>query len=113
MAKTIKVHITGECTVYRNDKWGYPVYSAKLSSNIDGQWRYDYIQLKFPRSEELKNFTEIKINDGFFSFYSKRDGTTEKCIIVTSYDILNETVGNIDIPTNDIVNSDDDFDLPF
>lgn len=113
MPKTLKVHISGECTVYRNDKWGYPVYSAKLSNNVDGQWVYDYIQIKFPRSQELKNFTEIRINDGFFSFYNKKDGTTEKCIIITSYDILNETVGNIDIPTNEESADSEDLDLPW
>lgn len=113
MSKTLKVHINGECTVYRNDKWGYPMYSAKLSNNVEGQWMYDYIQLKFPKSQELQNFTEIKINDGFFSFFKKKDGTTEKSIIVTSYDIINQSVGEIDIPASDSVNFDDDFDLPF
>ena len=112
MSKTLKVHITGEATIYRNDKWGYPVYSAKLSTQIDGTWYYDYIQVKIPSGQELQNGTEIKINDGFFSFFSRKDGTKEKYIKIQSYNILNQAVGEIDIPTNEYVDNGGD-DLPF
>lgn len=111
MSKTLKVHITGEATIYRTDKWGYPVYSAKLSTQKDGQWLYNYIQVSLPKGQELQNDTEIKINDGFFSFFTKNDGTNEYKIIITSYDILNQKVGDIDIPTTQ--DTDYESDLPF
>lgn len=111
MSKTLKVHITGECTVYRNDKWGYPVYSAKLSTQRDGQWIYDYIQLSFPSGTDIPNDTEILIKDGFFSFYVKNDGTNVHKIIITSFDIINQAVGDIDVPVDNI--SSDPLDLPF
>ena len=111
MSKTLKVHITGEATIYRNDKWGYPVYSAKLSTQKDGNWAYSYIQVGLPKGKELQNGTEIKINDGFFSFYTKNDGTNEYKIIITSYDVMNQAVGDIDIPTDNIMSSDTE--LPF
>lgn len=112
MSKTLKVHITGEATIYRNDKWGYPVYSAKLSTQVDGTWIYDYIQVKLPNGKELPDNTEININDGFFSFFSKKDGTKEKYIKITSYDVINQAIGEIDIPTDNLGN-DSNEDLPF
>lgn len=105
MSKTLKVHITGEATIYRNDKWGYPVYKAKLSSqNADGEWDYCEIQVGLPKGKELSDGTEIKINDGFFSFFTKKDGTKEHKIIIRSYDIMNQAVGDIDVPTDNTVN---------
>ena len=111
MSKTLKIHITGEATIYRNDKWGYPVYSAKLSTQKDGQWLYDYIQVGFPSGTDLPNNTEILIKDAFFSFFVKNDGTNVHKIIITSYDVVNQAVGDIDIPTDNIISGDTD--LPF
>lgn len=111
MSKTLKVHITGEGMIFRDDKFGYPVYSAKLSTQKDGQWEYDYIQVGFKGKADLPNNTEIKINDGFFSFFTKNDGTKVHKIIITSYEILNQSVGEIDIPTENVV--DFDTDLPW
>lgn len=112
MSKTLKVHLIGEGTIYRSDKWGYPVYSAKLSSmNKDGIWEYEYIQVQLPIGNELKNDTEIKINDGFITFFTRKNGTREKCIRITDYDIANQSAGNIDIPVN--INNDSETDLPF
>ena len=111
MSKTLKVHITGEAMIYRDDKFGYPVYSAKLSTQKNGEWEYDYIQVGFKGGADLQNNTEIKINDGFFSFFTKNDGTKVHKIIITSYDIMNQSVGNIDIPTGNELNSIDE--LPF
>ena len=111
MSKTLKIHITGECTVYRNDKWVYPVYSAKLSTQRDGEWIYDYIQLGFPKGTDIPNNTEIIIKEGFFSFFTKNDGTNVHKIIITSFDIVNQAVGDIDIPTESLESSD--LELPF
>lgn len=111
MSKTLKVHITGEATIYRNDKWGYPVYSAKLSTQKDGEWIYDYIQVGFSKGVDMPNNTEIKINDGFLSFFRKNNGTNEYKIIITSYDIINQSIGEINIPNNNEENYEND--LPF
>ena len=107
MGKTLKATITGEATIYRTDKWGYPLYSTKLcTQNKDGVWEYDYIQVQFPVGHELPNETEIKITDGFLSFFTRKNNTKEKYIRVKSYDIVNEPAGEINIPL-------DETDLPF
>ena len=113
MGKTLNIHITGEATVFRSDKWGYPSYSVKLSTQKEGAWEYEYMQLAFKGKVDLPNFTQIKINDGFLSFFTKSNGTKEYKIIVTSFDILNQSVGEIDIPsgTDNVV--DFDTDLPW
>ena len=112
MSKTLKAHLTGEATLYRSDKWGYPVYSIKLSSlNKDGIWEYDYIQAQLPFGQELDNNTEIKINDGFITFFSRKNGVKEKCIKILSYDVVNKLAGDIDIPVN--VEEIEDTELPF
>ena len=110
MSRTLKVHINGECTVSRNDKWGYPVYSAKLSTmNKEGAWEYNFIQLQFPAGHDIPNNAEIKINDAFLTFFCRKNGTKENCIRITSYDIMNQAAGDIDIP----VDIDADAELPF
>lgn len=107
MSKTLRATITGEATIYRDDRWGYPVYSAKLCTQTkEGAWEYDYIQVQFPTGHQLPDKTEIKITDGFLSFFFRKNGAREKYIRVKSYDIINEPVGEINIPIGE-------EDLPF
>lgn len=109
MSKTLKLNISGEGAIYRNDKWGHPVYSMKLCAQTkEGGWEYDYIQVQLPVGHELPNNTEIKINAGFISFFKRRNGLTEKYLKIQSYDILNQVAGEIDIPIQQ-----DETDLPF
>ena len=109
MAISLKLNVTGEGTVYRNDKWGYAQYSFKLSNQINGIWKHKYIQVSFPKGTVLENGTQIDIKTGFFTFYETKDGLQETKIVVTSYDIMDQSIGDIDIPTENI----SDTDLPW
>ena len=109
MSKSLKVHITGEGTIYRNDTWGYPQYTMKLANQKDGEWLYDYIQVGLPKNSLVNNNTQIKINDGFFTFFVKNDGSYVHKIVITSFDIVNEAVGEINIPSDNTVNFDTDL----
>ena len=111
MSKYLKINITGECLVTRDNRWAYPVYKAKLSSNFGGEWDYTDIQLEFPKGTELKNETFIKINNAFLTFFRRKTGEIGYKIKITNFDISNAEVGEIDIPAT--INSDDDTELPF
>ena len=112
MGKTLMSNVTGECNLYRDDKFGYPVYCAKLAAPTkEGAWKYAYIQIRLPSGHEVKNDTRISINKGFLSFFRKQNGTTETYIQVLSYDVLNQNIGDIDIPTNN--EDEEDTELPF
>ena len=114
MSKTLNIHIKGEATIYRNDTWGYPQYSVKLANQKDGEWCYDYIQVGLPKNALVNNKAQIRINDGFFTFFTRNNGENVHKIIITSFDIIDETVGDIDIPTNKEDNTVDfDTDLPW
>ena len=111
MSKDLDLHIKGEGTVFRDDKWGYPLYSLKLSNQFDGVWENKYINISLPKGQDVANKTKIIINDGFFTFFKTKTGDRIDKIIITSYDIAEEPVGSIDIPDT----SGDDYsdDLPF
>lgn len=112
MSKELNLHIKGEATVYRNDKWGYPSYSLRLSNQFDGIWENEYINVTFPRGQEIPNKTQIAINDGFLTFYKTKDDKKIIKVVVTSYDVLDEAIGDINIPKS---SNEENFngDLPF
>lgn len=109
MSKELNLKITGEATIYRSDKFGYPLYSIKLSNQIDGVWENDFMQVSLPKGTELKNNTKIEIKHAFFSFYKKNNNEKVHKIIITSYDVMDQVVGDIDIPTDDTVNFETDL----
>ena len=109
MSKDLNLSITGEATIYRSDKFGYPLYSIKLSNQIDGVWENDFMQVGLPKGAELQNNTKIQIKHAFFSFYKKSTNEKVHKLIVTSYDIIDQAVGDIDIPNSDVVNFDTDL----
>lgn len=111
MSKDLDLQIRGEATIYRTDKWGYPSYSVKLSNQFDGAWQNKFLNVGLPKDTELENKTKIKINNGFLSFYKTRSGEFLDKIIITSFDIVNDTIGDIDIPTSNT--EEYNTDLPF
>lgn len=111
LSKFLKVNITGTCLVYRNDKWGYPVYKAKMNNGLNDHWIYADIQLEFPKDTELPNETYIKFTKAFLSFFKRRTGENGFKIIIREFDLINQNVGEINIPAT--INYDSDDDLPF
>lgn len=105
--KEIDLHVQGEALIYRNDKFGYPSYSLKLSNNIQGRWESMYLNVGFPRGVEVPNRTNIIIKDSFLTFFKNKMGASFCKLQIVSFDISNEQLGEIDIPSNDILDENE------
>lgn len=113
MSKTLKGTFIGEAMIYRRDDWGYPQYSVKLSNQNQqtGEWEYSYMQVGLPKNALINDKTEIIINKSFFSFYRTKNGDDKMKLIITDYELKNQSAGDINIPDGNTV--DFDIDSPW
>lgn len=113
MSKTLKGTFIGEAMIYRKDDWGYPQYSVSLANQNQqtGEWEYTYLQVKLPSNTFINNKTEIIINKSFFSFYKTKNGDDKFKLIITDYELKNQSAGDINIPEDNTV--DFDIDSPW
>lgn len=76
--------ITGEITIFKNDK-GY--YSTGISNKLmDGSYENAYLPVQFKKGTELDNKDRIIINSAFLSFYKNQEGKPVYKIVVTDFE---------------------------
>ena len=84
----MNIENTKDCTIYRNDYNGNPLYSIGLShKKQDGTWENGYMNCKFPKGTDLLNKTRIKIHSAWIDFYLK-DKTTHPYIFINKYEVV-------------------------
>lgn len=109
--------------IYKNVNEGKTFYSIWVSKkNLDGSYTNGYINVKFPKTIELKeDKTLIKIKNAWLDFYLK-DKVTIPYIFINEFDILNDMAKDIttkkEIKNDPYENMGDivkltDEDLPF
>lgn len=98
------MNITGKTMIFKSDKG----YSTSISNKKeDGTYENMYLTINFKKGVELENQTKIDIKNGFFSFYTNKEGRKIPKIIVTEF----ETDSIENIPEVNVV--DEDLGLPF
>ena len=82
--------------IYKNVHERKTIYSIWVSKkNLDGSYTNGYINVKFPKTIELKeDKTLIKINNAWLDFYLK-DKTTIPYIFINEFEILNDMTKDI------------------
>ena len=79
----MSIRITGETTIFKNDK-GF--YSTGISNkNMDGTYENAYISVQFKKGTEIENKTKINITNGFMSFFKGQDGKPVFKIVVLEF----------------------------
>ena len=112
-SKCLTGEFSGNAMIYRKDDWGFPQYSVKLKNQNQktGEWEYTYMQVSLPKGALVNDRTQIVINKAFFSFYKTANNGDKFKLIITDFDIANQSAGEIDVPTSDT--ADFDTDLPW
>ena len=96
--------ITGNVTVFKNDKGFYSI--GVSNKNMDGTYENAYITAQFKKGVELENKAKIDIKNAFLSFYKNQEGKPIYKIVVTEF----EQEGDAKEPE---VGYADNNDLPF
>jgi len=129
------MQITGQVTVFKNDKGVYkiPISGKELAEDGEEQTIFMQINAGFKKGVEVKNKSKIDIKEAFLTFFriktdkvSEITGKTEykkfPKIIIMDFDLLEEGTDEV-FKTKDYSNSSDndfsnyysnsDDDLPF
>lgn len=66
-------------------------FSTSISQKTDeGDYERKYIDVAFPKGDkiEFEGLAEVRVNDGFITFYETRKGETRYKIVVLDYEFV-------------------------
>lgn len=79
-------------TVFRNERDGKVFYSIGISHKLqDGSYEKDYFPCRFKKDVDLKNQTNIKIQEAWLDFYKpKGEKKTFRYIFVNKFEMASD-----------------------
>lgn len=97
------IKISGNIYVFKND-YGYT--TSISNKKEDGTYENMSIQVNFRKGVEIENKTKINITDGFLSFYKTKNDEKRLKLVVMDFE-------TDELPFTDVVEINEDLDLPF
>lgn len=93
-------------------------YSTRIKNDYDNKSIQMYMDVQFKRDEDPEISCLIKVENAFFSCYECRDGSIKPKLVVTEYEIVENSYSNKDelVDVEDIDNSENEdvqLDLDF
>lgn len=84
----LKISVTGDCMIFRNEKDGKVWYNTQQSHKKDGEWENGNIGIRFRKGVDIPNKTKITITEGWLDFYLKNNSKydTEKYIFCNAFE---------------------------